>query len=686
MVQPTKLSVWRREFVSEALKSAVRKLHPKIQWHNPVMFCVEIGAALITFLIFTRLFQRNTQTILFDLQIAIWLWLTVLFANFAEALAEVRGKAQSESLRSLKKNLMAKRLLSGDNKAVSIIPAAQLKKGDLVLVETGDLIPGDGEVIDGVSLVDESAVTGESAPVIRESGGDRSAVTGGTKVLSDWVIVRVSANPGESFLDKMISLVEGAIRSKTPNEVALNILLISLTLIFVFATATIEPFLRFFGGTSSVTQLVSLFVALAPTTIGALLSAIGIAGMNRLLQINVLAFSGRAVEASGDVDIVLLDKTGTITLGNRYAVDFIPSAGQEERTLAEASQLASLSDQTPEGRSIVVLAKQRFGIREHQFGTKDKVQFIAFTAQNRLSGIDLDGKMIRKGATGAIQAFIKTVKPEAEIDRQTLASVEKIAKTGGTPLVVAENDKILGVIHLKDVLKGGISERLKRLRNMGIKSVMITGDNPATAAAIAAEAGVADFISEAKPEDKLSLIRRYQADGHMVAMIGDGTNDAPALAQADVGIAMNTGTSAAREAGNMLDLDSNPTKLIEVVEIGKQILITRGTLTTFSIANDIAKYFAILPALFVPFFPALQVLNVMKLASPQSAILSAIIFNALIIPALIPLALRGAKYVPKSASSLLGRNLFIYGLGGVVLPFIGIKIIDLIVHLAGLGH
>jgi K+-transporting ATPase ATPase B chain len=484
----------------------------------------------------------------------------------------------------------------------------------------------------------------------------------------------------------MISLVEGAIRSKTPNEVALNILLISLTLIFVFATATIEPFLRFFGGTSSVTQLVSLFVALAPTTIGALLSAIGIAGMNRLLQINVLAFSGRAVEASGDVDIVLLDKTGTITLGNRYAVDFIPSAGQEERTLAEASQLASLSDQTPEGRSIVVLAKQRFGIREHQFGTKDKVQFIAFTAQNRLSGIDLDGKMIRKGATGAIQAFIKTVKPEAEIDRQTLASVEKIAKTGGTPLVVAENDKILGVIHLKDVLKGGISERLKRLRNMGIKSVMITGDNPATAAAIAAEAGVADFISEAKPEDKLSLIRRYQADGHMVAMIGDGTNDAPALAQADVGIAMNTGTSAAREAGNMLDLDSNPTKLIEVVEIGKQILITRGTLTTFSIANDIAKYFAILPALFVPFFPALQVLNVMKLASPQSAILSAIIFNALIIPALIPLALRGAKYVPKSASSLLGRNLFIYGLGGVVLPFIGIKMIDLIVHLAGLGH
>jgi K+-transporting ATPase ATPase B chain len=686
MVQPTKLSVWRREFVSEALGSALRKLQPKIQWHNPVMFCVEIGAALITLFVFTRLLQRNTQTFIFDLQIAIWLWLTVLFANFAEALAEVRGKAQSESLKSLKKNLMAKRVLSRDNKAFSLMPAAGLKKGDLVLVEAADLIPGDGEVIDGVSLVDESAVTGESAPVIRESGGDRSAVTGGTKVLSDWIIVRVSANPGESFLDRMISLVEGAIRSKTPNEVALTILLISLTLIFVFATATIEPFLRFYGGTSSVTQLVSLFVALAPTTIGALLSAIGIAGMNRLLQINVLAFSGRAVEASGDVDIVLLDKTGTITLGNRYAVDFVPSAGQEEKALAEASQLASLSDQTPEGRSVVVLAKQRFGIREHQFGTKDKVQFIAFTAQTRLSGVDLNGKKIRKGATDAIRAFVKTIDPEAEFDRRTLASVEKIAKTGGTPLVVAENDRILGVIHLKDVLKGGIGERLKRLRNMGIKSVMITGDNPATAAAIAAEAGVADFISEAKPEDKLSLIRRYQTDGHMVAMIGDGTNDAPALAQADVGIAMNTGTAAAREAGNMLDLDSNPTKLIEVVEIGKQILITRGTLTTFSIANDIAKYFAILPAIFVPFFPALQVLNVMKLGSPQSAILSAVIFNALIIPALIPLALRGAKYVPKSASSLLGRNLFIYGLGGVVLPFFGIKIIDLIIHVIGQGY
>jgi len=451
MVQPTKLSVWRREFVTEALKHAVRKLHPKIQWHNPVMFCVETGAALITFLVFSRLLQGNIRSILFDLQIAFWLWLTVLFANFAEALAEVRGKAQSESLKSLKKNLMAKQLLSRDNRAAAVVPAAQLKKGDLVLVEAGDLIPGDGEVIEGVALVDESAVTGESAPVIRESGGDRSAVTGGTKVLSDWIIVRVSANPGESFLDRMISLVEGAIRSKTPNEVALNILLILLTLIFVFATATIEPFLRFYGGTSSVTQLVSLFVALAPTTIGALLSAIGIAGMNRLLQINVLAFSGRAVEASGDVDIVLLDKTGTITLGNRYAVDFIPSAGQNEKALAEASQLASLSDQTPEGRSIVVLAKQRFGIREHRFGTKDKVQFVAFTAQNRLSGIDLNGRKIRKGATGAIQAFIKTVKPEAEIDRQTLASVEGIAKTGGTPLVVAENDRILGVIHLKVV-------------------------------------------------------------------------------------------------------------------------------------------------------------------------------------------------------------------------------------------
>jgi K+-transporting ATPase ATPase B chain len=684
MVQPTKLSVWRREFIAEALRNAVRKLHPKTQWHNPVMFCVEVGAGLITVLFLVRLFQSRSRVVGFDLQIAIWLWLTVLFANFAEALAEVRGKAQSESLRSLKKNLTAKRLASRDRQSVSVVPASELKKGDLVLVEAGDLIPGDGEVIEGVALVDESAVTGESAPVIRESGGDRSAVTGGTKVLSDWIVVRVGADPGETFLDKMIALVEGAIRSKTPNEIALNILLILLTLIFVFATATIEPFLRFYGGTSSVTQLVSLFVALAPTTIGALLSAIGIAGMNRLLQINVLAFSGRAVEASGDVDTVLLDKTGTITLGNRYAVEFIPSPGQDERRLAEASQLASLSDQTPEGRSIVVLAKQRFGIREHRFGTQDQVQFVEFTAQSRLSGVDFDGRKIRKGATDAIAAFVRTVRSDAEIDRPTLAVVDGIAKAGGTPLVVAENESVLGVIHLKDVLKGGISERIRSLHGMGIRSVMITGDNPVTAAAIAAEAGVADFVSEARPEDKLSLIRRYQSEGHMVAMIGDGTNDAPALAQADVGIAMNTGTSAAREAGNMLDLDSNPTKLIEVVEIGKQILITRGTLTTFSIANDIAKYFAILPALFVPFFPSLQVLNIMKLASSPSAILSAIIFNAIIIPSLIPVALRGAKYVPKSASTLLRRNLLIYGLGGVALPFVGIKLIDILVNFMGL--
>jgi K+-transporting ATPase ATPase B chain len=686
MKQPTKLSVWRREFIAEALKNAIRKLHPKIQWHNPVMFCVEVGAALITSFLTFRLFQRNTRDVSFDLQIALWLWLTVFFANFAEALAEVRGKAQSDSLKSLKKNLMAKLLISKDKNVTSTVPASRLKKGDLVLAEAGDLIPADGDVVEGVSLVDESAVTGESAPVIRESGGDRSAVTGGTKVLSDWIIIRISTNPGESFLDKMISLVEGAIRSKTPNEIALNILLISLTIIFVFSTATIEPFLRYYRGTSSVTQLVSLFVALAPTTIGALLSAIGIAGMNRLLQINVLAFSGRAVEASGDVDTVLLDKTGTITLGNRHAVEFIPSPGQDERKLAEASQLASLSDHTPEGRSIVVLAKQKFGIREHRFGTKDLVQFIGFTAQNRLSGVDLDGAKIRKGATDAIGSFIKTINPQAEIDRQTMARVEEIAKSGGTPLVVADNDKVLGVIHLKDVLKGGIGERLRSLRSMGIKSVMITGDNPVTAAAIAAEAGVADFISQAKPEDKLGLIRRYQSEGHMVAMIGDGTNDAPALAQADVGIAMNTGTAAAREAGNMLDLDSNPTKLIEVVEIGKQILITRGALTTFSIANDIAKYFAILPALFVPFFPALQMLNIMRLVSPQSAILSAIIFNAVIIPCLIPIALKGVRYVPKSATSLLRRNLFGFGLGGVALPFFGIKIIDVLVNLIGLVH
>jgi len=681
MVQPTKLSVWRREFVLEALRNAGRKLHPKTQWRNPVMFCVEVGAALLTLMTVARRVQGNTLKIGFDIQIALWLWLTVYFANFAEALAEIRGKAQSDSLKSLRKNLMAKRLSSRDRSSASMVSAAQLKKDDLVLVEAGDLIPGDGEVIEGVSLVDESAVTGESAPVIRESGGDRSAVTGGTKVLSDWIVIRISANPGESFLDRMISLVEGAIRSKTPNEIALTILLISLTIIFLFATATIEPFLRFHGGTSSVAQLVSLFVALAPTTIGALLSAIGIAGMNRLLQINVLAFSGRAVEAAGDVDIVLLDKTGTITLGNRQAVEFIPAPGCAEGRLAEVSQLASLSDQTPEGRSIVVLAKQKFGIREHPFGSREKVEFIQFTAQSRLSGIDLDGTKIRKGAMDAVRDFIKTLNPDADIDRQTLTSLDRIARTGGTPLVVVENDKTLGIIHLKDVLKGGISERLKRLRTMGIKSVMITGDNPVTAAAIAAEAGVADFVSEARPEDKLSLIRRYQSEGHMVAMIGDGTNDAPAIAQADVGLAMNTGTSAAREAGNMLDLDSNPTKLIEVVEVGKQILITRGTLTTFSIANDIAKYFAILPALFVPFFPTLQALNIMRLSSPQSAILSAIIFNALIIPSLIPIALRGAKYVPKSAAALLRRNLFIYGLGGVVLPFIGIKMIDLFVHL-----
>jgi K+-transporting ATPase ATPase B chain len=681
MVQPTKLSVWRREFVLEALRSAGRKLHPKNQWRNPVMFCVGVGAALITCLVAVRLARRSPGPIGFDFQIALWLWLTVYFSNFAEALAEIRGKAQSDSLKSLRKNLMAKRLTSRDRRSTAAVSAAQLEKGDLVLVQAGDLIPGDGEVIEGVSLVDESAVTGESAPVIREAGGDRSAVTGGTKVLSDWIVVRIGANPGESFLDRMISLVEGAIRSKTPNEIALTILLISLTIIFVFATATIEPFLRFHGGTSSVTQLVSLFVALAPTTIGALLSAIGIAGMNRLLQINVLAFSGRAVEAAGDVDTVLLDKTGTITLGNRQAVEFIPAPGCAERRLAEVSQLASLSDQTPEGRSIVVLAKQKFGIREHQFGDREKVEFVPFTAQTRLSGVNLDGTQIRKGAVDAVRAFIKTLNPEAEIDRQTLTSLDRIARMGGTPLVVVENDQTVGVIHLKDILKGGISERLKRLRTMGIKSVMITGDNPVTAAAIAAEAGVADFVSEARPEDKLSLIRRYQAEGHMVAMIGDGTNDAPAIAQADVGLAMNTGTAAAREAGNMLDLDSNPTKLIEVVEVGKQILITRGTLTTFSIANDIAKYFAILPALFVPFFPAVQVLNIMRLSSPQSAILSAIIFNALIIPSLIPIALKGAKYVPKSAAALLRRNLFIYGLGGVVLPFVGIKVIDLIVSI-----
>ena len=660
-----------------AMCNAFKKLSPRHMAGNPVMFVVEIVAALTTVLFFRDLFTGGAH-LGFSFQINLWLWFTVLFANFAEAVAEGRGKAQAAALRKTKTEMMAKKLADKDLKVWRQVPAYELARGDLVLVEAGELIPSDGDVTEGVASVDESAITGESAPVIRESGGDRSAVTGGTRVLSDFIVVRITATQGSTFLDRMIALVEGAERQKTPNEIALNILLAGMTLIFVFAVATIPSFAAYAGGHLTVLVLVALFVTLIPTTIGALLSAIGIAGMDRLVRFNVLAMSGRAVEAAGDVDTLLLDKTGTITLGNRQATEFIPLAGIDQRDLAEAAQLASLSDETPEGRSIVTLAKDKYGLRGRDMA---QAQFIPFTAQTRISGVNVDGTAIRKGAVDAVLAWAGGAPNTAELT----AAADRIAKTGGTPLAVAKDRKLLGVIHLKDIVKGGIRERFAALRKMGIRTVMITGDNPLTAAAIAAESGVDDFLAQATPEAKLKLIRDEQAKGKLVAMCGDGTNDAPALAQADVGVAMNTGTMAAREAGNMVDLDSDPTKLIEIVEIGKQLLMTRGALTTFSIANDVAKYFAIIPAMFLAFYPQFQALNVMGLHSPQSAILSAIIFNALIIIALIPLALRGVTYRAVGAASLLRRNLLVYGLGGIVVPFVGIKLIDMAVSAIGLA-
>ncbi|HTJ56528.1 MAG TPA: potassium-transporting ATPase subunit KdpB [Devosiaceae bacterium] len=666
--------------VAPAIRAAFVKLDPRLMMKNPVMFVLEVVTALTTVILIQDLVTGHGQ-LGFDFQIVLWLWFTVLFANFAEAIAEGRGKAQADALRRQRTETSAK-LLDGNGK-FELVPGTSLKVGDLVLVEAGDIIPSDGEIVEGVASVNEAAITGESAPVIRESGGDRSAVTGGTQVLSDWIRVKITAAAGHTFLDRMIKLVEGAERQKTPNEIALNILLVGLTIIFVFATATIPSYVAYAGGTISIVVLVALFVTLIPTTIGALLSAIGIAGMDRLVRFNVLAVSGRAVEAAGDVDTLLLDKTGTITLGNRQAAEFRPIRGVTEAELADAAQLASLADETPEGRSIVVLAKEKYGIRGREVG-EDHANFIPFTAQSRMSGVEIGGSWIRKGAVDSILSFVGApAASEAVRDLRDIA--DQIAKAGGTPLAVAKDGKLLGVIYLKDVIKGGIRERFAELRRMGIRTVMITGDNPMTAAAIAAEAGVDDFLAQATPEDKLRLIREEQAKGKLVAMCGDGTNDAPALAQADVGVAMNTGTQAAREAGNMVDLDSNPTKLIEIVEIGKQLLMTRGSLTTFSIANDVAKYFAIIPAMFVAFYPQLQVLNIMHLSTPQSAILSAIIFNALIIIALIPLALRGVAYRPIGAAQLLSRNLLIYGVGGVIIPFIGIKALDMIItalHLA----
>ena len=655
-----------------AIGGAFRKLDPRHMIKSPVMFVVEIVATLTTFL-FLRDLIRGHGGLGFSFQINLWLWFTVVFANFAEAVAEGRGKAQADSLRQTRTDTMAK-LVDGTS-----IAATALKEGDVVLVEAGDIIPSDGDVIEGVASVNEAAITGESAPVIRESGGDRSAVTGGTTVISDWIKVRITAAAGHTFLDRMIALVEGAERQKTPNEIALNILLAGMTLIFVFAVASIPSFAAYAGGRITVLVLVALFVTLIPTTIGALLSAIGIAGMDRLVRFNVLAMSGRAVEAAGDVDTLLLDKTGTITLGNRQASEFLAVPGVSERDVADAAQLASLSDETPEGRSIVVLAKDKYGLRTP---APQGATFVPFSAQTRISGIDFDGTSIRKGAVDAVLAWAGASATDA---RALTALSDNIAKTGGTPLAVAKDRKLLGVIHLKDIVKGGIRERFAELRRMGIRTVMITGDNPLTAAAIAAESGVDDFLAQATPETKLQLIRDEQAKGKLVAMCGDGTNDAPALAQADVGVAMNTGTMAAREAGNMVDLDSDPTKLIEIVEIGKQLLMTRGALTTFSIANDVAKYFAIIPAMFVALYPQLQALNVMGLRSPQSAILSAIIFNALIIVALIPLALRGVTYKPVGAAGILRRNLLIYGVGGIAIPFIGIKLIDMAVNAIGLA-
>jgi len=662
-----KKSLWNTEIMGQALLDSVRKLDPRGMVKNPVMFVVEVGSVLTTALLIDNTIHHRPG-FGFNLQITLWLWFTVLFANFAEAMAEGRGKAQADTLRKAKGETVAKRY-TADN-SLEEVASGLLRLGDVIYVPAGNYIAGDGEVIEGVASVDESAITGESAPVIREAGGDRSAVTGGTKVLSDWIKVRITSNPGETFLDRMIALVEGATRQKTPNEIALSILLSGLTIVFLFAVVTLQPFAIYSKAPQTVFVLVSLLVCLIPTTIGGLLSAIGIAGMDRLVQYNVLAMSGRAVEAAGDVNTLLLDKTGTITLGNRQATEFIPSPDVSHERLADAAQLSSLS----EGRSIVVLAKEKYGLRGRDLAGIH-AEFVPFTAQTRMSGVNLPGVMIRKGSVDAISRFLE--EQGSSLPKKVRDSVEEIARQGGTPLVVAENSTALGVIHLKDIVKGGLKERLARLRAMGIRTIMITGDNPLTAAVIAREAGVDDFLAEAKPKDKMDLIKREQAKGKLVAMTGDGTNDAPALAQADVGVAMNSGTQAAKEAGNMVDLDSNPTKLIEIVEIGKQLLMTRGALTTFSISNDVAKYFAIIPAMFAGVFPVLTALNIMHLATPQSAILSAVIFNAIIIVALIPLALKGVKYEPKAADILLRNNLVVYGFGGIIIPFIGIKAIDM---------
>jgi K+-transporting ATPase ATPase B chain len=669
-------AVWEGKIVRRAIWDSILKLNPRKMMGNPVMFVVEVGCVITTAL----LFRSDTAAFKFNLQITLWLWFTVLFANFAEAMAEGRGKAQADTLRKARSETQANRLL--EHGGTETVPSSKLRSGDMVVCCAGEFIPSDGEIIEGIASVDESAITGESAPVIRESGGDRSAVTGGTRVLSDQIKVKVTSNPGETFLDRMIALVEGAERQKTPNEIALNILLAGLTIIFLLAVVTLQPFAIYSGSPQTVFVLVSLLVCLIPTTIGGLLSAIGIAGMDRLIQHNVLAMSGRAVEAAGDVNTLLLDKTGTITFGNRQAAEFIPAPGISSDQLADAAQLSSLPDETPEGRSIVVLAKEKYGLRGRDF-SEHGAEFVPFTAQTRMSGVNLNGRRVRKGAADAIQKYLQ--ENGGEIPHELQLSVEKIARSGGTPLVVAERDRAMGVIHLKDVVKGGMKERFSQLRAIGIRTVMITGDNPLTAAAIAREAGVDDFLAQATPKDKMDLIRREQADGKLVAMTGDGTNDAPALAQADVGVAMNTGTQAAKEAGNMVDLDSNPTKLIEIVEIGKQLLMTRGSLTTFSIANDVAKYFAIIPAMFAGTFPVLNALNIMHLRTPQSAILSAVIFNALIIITLIPLALRGVKYRPMGAAALLRRNLWIYGVGGIIIPFIGIKVIDMVITRIGLA-
>ena len=681
MTKSKSASILDSAILVPAIGGAFKKLDPRSLARNPVMFVVAVVSALSTVLL-VRDVLTGAESLGFSIQIVIWLWFTVLFANFAEAVAEGRGKAQADALRRSRTETMAKKL-EADNSTYEMVPGTSLKVGDVVLVEAGDIIPSDGEVVEGVASVNEAAITGESAPVIRESGGDRSAVTGGTQVLSDWIRVRITAAAGSTFLDRMISLVEGAERQKTPNEIALNILLAGLTLVFVLATATIPSFAAYAGGNIPLVVLVALFVTLIPTTIGALLSAIGIAGMDRLVRFNVLAMSGRAVEAAGDVDTLLLDKTGTITLGNRQATSFRPIKGVTEADLADAAQLASLADETPEGRSIVVLAKDKYGMRGRDMASLNAT-FVPFTAQTRMSGVDVDGSSIRKGAVDAVLATVGH-STSSDVVREIRAIADDIAKAGGTPLAVVRDGKLLGVVQLKDIVKGGIKERFAELRRMGIRTVMITGDNPMTAAAIAAEAGVDDFLAQATPENKLTLIREEQAKGKLVAMCGDGTNDAPALAQADVGVAMNTGTVAAREAGNMVDLDSDPTKLIEIVEIGKQLLMTRGALTTFSIANDIAKYFAIIPAMFLAFYPQLGALNIMGLASPESAILSAIIFNALIIVALIPLSLRGVKYRAIGAGALLSRNLVVYGLGGIIVPFIGIKVIDMAVTAIGLA-